>query len=56
VPVLDPEPLDRLGGGVPRLRELLAHALAERRGEGIDLADGRLSHATDGSRIFCTRL
>jgi hypothetical protein len=46
VPVLDPEPLDRLGRRVARLRELLAHPLAERGGERIDLADGRLSHAS----------
>jgi hypothetical protein len=41
VAVLDAEPLDRLRGLDPGLRELLAAALAERRGERVDLPDGR---------------
>jgi len=44
MPVLDPEPLDRLGRPLARLRELLAHAFAERCCERMDLADGRLCH------------
>ena len=63
VPVLDPEPLDRLRGRLARGRELLAHALAERRCERVDLADRRMcladlhgAHATSSRRTTLCRL
>src|SRR5205085_2426835 len=41
VAVLDSEPLDELRGVLAGLRELLAGALAQRRGERVDLPDRR---------------
>jgi hypothetical protein len=38
--VLGAEPLDRRARGVTGRGELLAQPLAERPGEGVDLADG----------------
>jgi hypothetical protein len=58
VPVLDPQTLDQLGGGAPRLREFLAHPLAERRSERVHLPHRGLARfstvpieAEDGARV-----
>jgi hypothetical protein len=43
--VLDPQAFDQLRGGSDALGELLAHAVAQFTGQGVDLTTGRGSVA-----------
>src|SRR5919202_599849 len=45
MPVFDPQTLDCLRGGIPRLRKRLPRTLAQCCCECVDLGDGRLWHA-----------